>query len=77
MANKYVKQEKYRVLLLVELVHVLSWSVTLPKMINETKDSILDETDSIILDKIFTQFSWVYFLHKTKYDKQLYCCLYY
>ena len=54
MANKYVKQEKYGLLLLVELVHVLSWSVTLPKMINETKDSILDETDSIILDKIFT-----------------------
>ena len=28
MANKYVKQEKYGLLLLVELVHVLSWSVT-------------------------------------------------
>ena len=46
MANKYVKQEKYGLLLLVELVHVLSWSVSLPKVINET--------DSIILDKIFT-----------------------
>ena len=28
MANKYVKQEKYGLLLLVEFVQVLSWSVT-------------------------------------------------
>ena len=28
MANKYVKQEKYGLFLLVEFVHVLSWSVT-------------------------------------------------
>ena len=28
MANKYVKQEKYGLLLLVEFVYVLSWSVT-------------------------------------------------
>ena len=35
MANKYVKQEKYGLLLLVELVHVLSWSVTSPILILE------------------------------------------
>ena len=47
MANKYVKQEKYGLLLLVKLVHVLSWSVTLSStIISIPKDKRDDLTTS-------------------------------